>query len=128
MKPDFAEYKPVVKKLLQKTRDGKVSWQTPSFGSIRFGSGDWFESTVGSEQEGLVSFIIAEDRDDSSRSLIMKDQGGNQIFSVSANDLPTSPDEEELSALLDELYEFARRQALKVDEKIELASTLLDRV
>jgi hypothetical protein len=58
----------------------------------------------------------------------MRDQEGNRIFRLAANDLPTSPEEEEVSQMIDEIYDLARRQALKVEQKIELASNLLDRV
>jgi hypothetical protein len=44
------------------------------------------------------------------------------------NDLPTSPEEEEASTMIVELYDLARRQVLKIDQKLVLASTLLDRV
>jgi hypothetical protein len=58
----------------------------------------------------------------------MTDQGGSQIFRIEANDLPTSPEEEETSTMIEELYDLARRQVLKIDQKLVLASTLLDRV
>jgi hypothetical protein len=57
----------------------------------------------------------------------MRDGRGNEIFRVTSNDLPTSPEEEEVSIMLDELYDLARRHALKVEEKLELVSNLLDR-
>jgi hypothetical protein len=58
----------------------------------------------------------------------MWDRGPNQIFQAVSNDLPTSPEGEEILILLEELSDLARRQALKIEQKIELASNLLDRV
>jgi len=130
VKPNPAEYNPIVEKLLQKTRDGRVHWQvsTSSFGEVLYDTSEAFTCKVGSEDDGSVDFIIRANRSNSVRSLTMKDSGGNEILAIGSNDLPTSAEEEEVSVMLDELYELARRQALKVEEKIELASALLDRV
>ncbi len=58
----------------------------------------------------------------------MTDQGGNQILGVTANDLPTSPEEEDTSNMVEEIYNLARGQALKIEQKLVLVSTLLDQV
>lgn len=128
MKPNPTEYKPIIKKLVQKTREGRVQWQTPTFGSIQYEGVDTFLSGLGSEPGETVSFTITANRAESVRSLVMKDSNGSEIFAITSNDLPTSRDEEEVSMLLDELYDVARRQALRVEQKLELASSLLDRV
>jgi hypothetical protein len=129
VKSNPAEYLPIIVKLLEKTRAGKVVWQPPSFGSISYDDHEVFTTRVGSEQEDSVSFTITAYRNNSSlRRLSMNDSAGNEIFLVTTNDLPTSSEEEEMSLMLDELYGLARRQAFKVEQKIDLASALLDRV
>lgn len=120
MKSDPLEYKEIVQKLLSKTRERRVDWEKVFSNS--------FQCTVGSEGGNSFSFVISGSSDSGPLSLRMSDESRNTIFAATANDLPTSPEEEELSMMLEEIYELARRQALKVDEKLELASTLLDRV
>jgi hypothetical protein len=123
MRSDPSDYLPIIKKLLERTKQGRVRWH---------GGLDAFSCTLGSEKKedtleftlstvatSLISYDIL--------FLIMKDTNGNELFRVEANDLPTTPSEEETSSLLHELYDLARRQALRVGEKLELASSLLDR-
>ena len=133
MKSDPAEYKEIIKKLLEKTRQGRVEW------TMDLGSGS-FTCTVGGPSPGSTliqrvnapeefSFTVTTSRpDDSQPVLTMWDRGHNQIFRAVSNDLPTSPEEEEISILLEELFGLARRQALKIEQKIERVSNLLDRV
>lgn len=119
MKSDPSEYKNIIEKLLEKTRQRRVDWEQ-AFSSS-------FKCAVGSGDGGSFSFTISSS-DDEPLSLRMSDESHNTIFRVTSNDLPTSPEEEEISQMIEELYELARRQALKVDQKLELASSLLDRV
>ncbi|HKN70439.1 MAG TPA: hypothetical protein VJX30_05395 [Terriglobales bacterium] len=139
MKADHIEYKDIIKKLLEKTRQGRVEWTTEV-------GRNSFRSTIGApetrnalaaragiarpnEEEKNFSFTVTTSRaDDSCPTLIMWDHSNNEIFRVMSNDLPTSPEEEEVSQMIDEIYELARRQALKIEQKLEWASTLLDRV
>jgi len=131
MKSDPSEYKEIIKKLLEKTRQQRVQWEYPpsQFGEVRYL--DTFRCNLGPQSADSFSFEITStsERDDSLRRfLVMTDQGGNEIFRVATNDLPTSPEEEEVSQMIEEIYDLARRQALKVEQKLVLASTLLDRV
>jgi uncharacterized protein (UPF0548 family) len=107
---------------LEKTRQGRVQWQ---------GGLGVFSCAVGSEKNDLVRFTLSttatRDINYDERFLVMEDANENELFRVASNDLPTSAEEEEISRMVNELYELARRQALRVDEKLELASTLLDR-
>lgn len=137
MKADHIEYKGIIKKLLEKTREGRVEWTA----DVR---PNCFRCTIGPpvmnnalaarvarlhEEEPNFSFtIVASGTEDPCPTLIMWDQGGNEIFRVVSNDLPTSPEEEEVSQMIEEIYDLARRQALKIEQKLEWASTLLDRV
>lgn len=122
MKSNFSEYRPIIQKLLEKTRQGRVQWQ---------GGLGAFSCVVGSENENFVKFTLSttstRDINYDVRFLVMDDAKGNQLFRVESNDLPTSPEEEEISNLIDELYELARHQALRVDERLGNALTMLDR-
>jgi hypothetical protein len=124
MKSDPSEYKDIIKKLLEKTRERKVLWEQTypsSFQCILLaGDVDSFRFTV--------SFSAGSNFEAEAFTLRMSDQAENAIFAASSNDLPTSPEEEEASQMIEEIYELARRQALKVEQKLGLASTLLDRV
>jgi hypothetical protein len=117
MKSNLAEYKDILQKLLEKTRQRKVEWEKAFSSSFRctVASGsDFFEFTVSSDQ--------------GQRFLRMSDQERNTIFVAQSNDLPTSPEEEEVSQMIEEVYDLARRQALKIEFKLEQASALLDQV
>jgi hypothetical protein len=122
MKSNLAEYLPIIRKLLERTKQGRVQWEG-GLGSFR--------CKIGSEGENALRFTLSVrstpninyDR----RFLVMEDQK-DELFRIESNDLPTSVEEDEASIMIDELYELARHQALKVDEKLEQASTLLDRV
>lgn len=124
MKSDLVEYSPIVRKLLERTKQGRVQWQ---------GGLGAFSCTLGSEKkENSLEFTLSTAATSlinyDVRFLVMTDVNGNELFRVEASDLPTSPQEEEMSGLIYELYDLARKQALKVDEKLGLASNLLDRV
>ena len=123
MKSDPSEYRPVIQKLLEKTRQGRVQWQ---------GGLGAFSCTIGSESNNLVKFTLSStatrDINYDVRFLVMDDASGNELFRIESNDLSTSIEEEEISNMISELYELARRHALKIEQKLELASTLLDRV
>jgi hypothetical protein len=132
MKSDPSEYKEIVKKLLEKTRQGRVEWSTDL-------GPDSFTCTLGEPgqnafrsrilpNESEFSFTVRASDMDGQPVLTMLDGSRNEIFRATSNDLPTSPDEEETSALLNDLYELARRKALKIEHKLDLASALLDRV
>ena len=123
MKSDPAEYVPIIRKLLERTKQGRVQWQgglgafSCTLGSEK--KEDTLEFTLSTAATSLINYDV--------RFLVMKDIKGNELFRVEASDLPTSRQEEEISSLIYELYDLARKQALKVDEKLGLASTLLDR-
>jgi hypothetical protein len=81
------------------------------------------------EEEKNFSFtVMASGTDDSRPILIMWDYSGSEIFRAASNDLPTSPEEEEVSQMIEEIYDLSRRQALRVEQKLVWASTLLDQV
>lgn len=124
MRSDPEEYKGIIRKLLEKTRQRKVQWEQ--------GVTDSFKCTLQSSDADAFRFVSSHSEGSSWESekfrLRMSDQHDNVIFAATANDLPTSPEEEEVSQMIEDIYELARRQALKIEQKLDLASTLLDRV
>lgn len=123
MKSDPTEYKAVIKKLLDKSRQRKVDWEQAYPSSFRC------TLTGGPESfYFIISFSGSSNFEAEAFTLRMSDQAENIIFEVGTNDLPTSPAEEEISQMIQEIYELARRQALRVELKLEQASALLDQV
>jgi len=124
MKSDPKEYKDVVNKLLEKTRQHKVDWEQGTYSHS-------FRCTVPGGPESFqftVSYSAGSNFETEAYTLRMYDNSENVIFETSTNDLPTSRAEEEVSKVIEEIYDLARRQALKVEHKLELASALLDQV
>jgi len=125
MRADPAEYKGIIQKLLEKTRQKKVQWEQGEYA-------DSFRCTLQSNDADSFHFVSSHSTGSNWESeefrLRMSDQHENVIFAASANDLPTSAEEEDVSLRIQEIYQLARRQALKIEQKLDLASTLLDRV
>ena len=123
MKSNPAEYKEIISKLLEKTRQRRVQWEG-GLGS--------YSCSVGTTTDNTVKFTLSarstQYTDLDVRFLVMEDHDENELFRVESNDLPTSTVEADISVMIEELYDLARHQALKVDEKIERASILLDSV
>jgi hypothetical protein len=123
LKSDPKEYKEVIEKLLEKTRQRKVEWEQAYSSSFRCtlpGGPESFHFTI--------SYAAGSNFEAEAYTLRMSDQGENIIFEASTNDLPTSRAEEEVSQMIEEIYDLARRQALKIERKLEQASALLDQV
>jgi hypothetical protein len=123
MRSNPAEYSDIIKKLLEKTRQRKVDWEQSRLSS--------FVCTLPGGPEPFhftISYSAGSNFEAEAFTLRMSDQGENIIFEASTNDLPTSPPEEEASKMIEEIYDLARRQALKVEHKLEQASALLDQV
>jgi hypothetical protein len=123
MKSDSGEYKDIIKKLLEKTRQRKVDWE-----QVRLSS---FLCTLPGGPEPFhftISYSAGSTFEAEAFTLRMSDHGENIIFEASTNDLPTSPAEEEASKMIEEIYDLARRQALRIEHKLEQASALLDEV
>jgi hypothetical protein len=113
--PSTLEYLPVIEKLLGKSRQGRLPWETAHYRQFRC---------------TLDQYTFAVSQTDSGYSLNMLDSDQNEIFSINVQDevLFMKPENETLYNELTELYELARRKALKVDEKLAGVSALLDRV
>jgi hypothetical protein len=101
VKSDPGEYKDIIKKLLEKTRQRKVEWEQ-SFSNS-------FQCTLAAADTDSFSFTVSANSETELLTLRMSDQKRNTIFFATSNDLATS-------------------QALQIEQKLVLASTLLDRV
>jgi hypothetical protein len=119
VKSNPSEYITVIQKLLERTQQGRVQWE---------GGLGTFHCRIGTEIKFTLSSAASRDINFDMRFLVMEDVNGNELFRIESNDLPTNADEEQVSSMVLELYDLARKQALKVDEKLQLASALLDRV
>lgn len=114
---DVTEFAPVIEKLLERTREGKVAWEEQTFG---------FGTRVKSYE-----FIISksEDQGDITITVRMLDDRGSEIFEVKLTDDPqTLAKHRQFVAVLKELFELARRKALNVEQKVDEASQLLDQM
>jgi len=114
---DVSDYLTVVDKLLDRTRQGKIAWESYNYG---------FRATVGSYEFRVAKL---EDRGDITISLGMLDDHSNEIFEVRLTDDPATLGKyrQHVSALK-ELHELARRNALRVEEKVGEVSGLLDQL
>jgi hypothetical protein len=112
---DVAEFAPVIEKLLDRTREGKIEWQEQGFG---------FGTHVKSYEFRVFK---TEDDGDITITARMLDDRGSEIFDVRLTDDPqTLAKHRQLVTVLKELFELARRNALNVEQKVEEASHLLD--
>jgi len=112
--PSTLDYAPVVDRLLGKSRQGRLPWETGEYQEFR--------CTVD-------QYTFAIRQRDSGYTLRMHDSDQNEIFSLNAQDEVVFTSESAKAYNdLSELYELARRKALKVDEKLAGVSALLDKV
>ncbi len=111
--PAVLDYEPIIRKLLEKSEEGRLAWEKRNWP---------FVCTI----DGQYTFEVARDGD--TYSLTMKDSMGEDIFSVSREQevVYREPKDKELLGMLRDLYELARRKALNVDEKLATVSALLD--
>jgi hypothetical protein len=130
------EYEPIVKKLLEKSEQGRLNWvkaippegagwmvfKEPGARPIRPPA--LFTCTVEDE------YKFESRRTEDGFELTMKDSEGDEVFSIAAEQavLYDDPKKEELFNMLRDLYELARKKALNVDKKIATATGLLDKI
>jgi len=129
MATNAPDYSSIALKLLEKTKAGKVEWQPTSthFGEIVYEGSEFFRAEL---TEGF-RFEIGRTRStgDTTYSLTMRDEQGTDVFTLSLTDDPdTMFNQRRLYEGLAELYEVARRKALKVDQKVERVSEILERI
>ncbi|MGA3165317.1 MAG: hypothetical protein ABSF14_04280 [Terriglobia bacterium] len=110
------EYEPIVRKLLEKSEEGRLNWEKKRWGG--------FSCTI--EEQYTFNAVKTAD----GYQLTMMDSQGDEMFSIAGEEAVVydDPKKEELFTTLRDLYELARKKALNVDEKIATAAGLLDKV
>jgi hypothetical protein len=112
--PSTLDYAPVIEKLLDKSRQGRLPWESGQYRQFRC---------------TLDQYTFAVSQTDSGYTLSMLDSDQNEIFSLGVQDeVVFTGESARLYQDVGELYELARRKALKVDEKLAGVSALLGRV
>lgn len=130
MATNAPDYGSIAFKLLEKTKAGKVEWEQSTsthFGEILYEGSEFFRAEL---TEGF-RFEVGRTgaRGDKTYSLTMRDEQGTDVFTLSLTDDPdTMFSQRPLYEGLAELYEVARRKALKVDQKVERVSEILERI
>lgn len=112
------EYRELARKLLERTREGKLAWE-------EWGTG--FKVTMPNEYQFYVNRMYSEG--DTTLIFSMQDDNGKELFEVRLTDDPrTLIERNQFLQELKELYELARRKALDVDRKLDEVSGLLDSI
>ena len=109
------QYQPIIEKLLDKTKLGRVPWEDDGVTGFRCDL-DEFGFFVWKFEDGY--------------GLRMVDERQRQLFSVKAEEeiLYGDDNKERLFELLSDIYELARRIALNVPDKLAGAAHILDRI
>ena len=107
--------KPIITKLLEKTKAGRVDWED---------HGNGFQCNL--DGEYLFRVYKVED----SYGIIMLDKYQNEIFRETATEeiYFRNPRDEERLQFFQDLYELARRRAVKANEKIAGVDAVLDKI
>ena len=146
---EITEAVKLAKKLIDRTREGKITWDVDETLVSMAGTTDLSGSTVFTtilegnlkakvsivkqRQNELFAFSLVE-FDPSSRNLLssIKAKSDNEVLSVSVEKDPSfgydTPEEMRLNGLLVDLYALARRSALRIEGSVEKALTYLDRI
>jgi hypothetical protein len=107
-KQDFEEASRLATSLLARTQDGKIEWFVNDQNEFGFTTPKEITFLVSSSSEGL--------------GFKMEDGGGHQLISVFTDPnkefWEMAEGENDLFRVLPDLYDVARRSALKVDEKV----------
>lgn len=111
-KEDEPDPTPLVKRLVEKTREGKVPWEPTA-------QVDSFVATVGGNtfKVAMVAPSWAQSEEDEYPALSMLNEKGQALWTVA-----------EPSASLSALYRAAQRIANKVDERMANAIAALDKL
>ncbi len=126
------DYNSVATKLLEKTKAGKIEWKERTrFGEVVENYDQTVDASFLADLGEGFSFEVSSmtSRGDTSYSLRMSDDQGHRIFTLTLTDDPdTMINQQRLFETLSELYDIARRKALRVDEKIGRVSEILERI
>jgi hypothetical protein len=139
----------LVDKLIDRTRDGKVSWEASGILKMAFTPTDLsgatsFSTTLEGNLRAEVS-LNSRDKEDSLAFTLVEfvpagttlltaitSKPDKEILNVSVDRDPSfgfdTPTERELSKALVDLYSLARRSALKIEGSLQKALTYLDRL
>jgi hypothetical protein len=139
-------------KLIDRTRDGKVSWEASGIGMSVFSPTDVSGATAFSttlqgnlraevslskqNQDELLEFSLVEfvpfEITPATNLLAHVSTPDREILRISVEKDPSfgfdSPSERELSRVLLDLYSLARRSALKIEGSVQKALTYLDKL
>jgi len=139
----------LVDKLIDRTRDGKVSWEASEILQMAFTPTDIsgatsFSTTLEGNLRAEISLNSRNKEDSLAFSLVEFVPGGTtlltsmtskpdkEILSVSVDKDPSfgfdTQAERELSKALVDLYSLARRSALKIEGSVQKALTYLDKL
>jgi len=139
----------LVDKLIDRTRDGKVSWEASEIRQMAFTPTDIsgatsFSTTLEGNLRAEISLNSRNKEDSLAFSLVEFVPGGTtlltsmtskpdkEILSVSVDKDPSfgfdTQAERELSKALVDLYSLARRSALKIEGSVQKALTYLDKL
>jgi len=112
---DPLKTEPVIKKLLEKTRAGRVEWEKGNRG-YRCSLDDEYYFNISRVED---SFLFS-----------MGDKMGDEIFQETAQEeiFYRDPGAQERVELFRDLYELARRKAVGAEGKIDNAMSSLDRI
>jgi hypothetical protein len=109
------QYEPIIDKLLEKTKAGRVPWED-------YGQNE-FRCDVDQYKFHVWKF-------DDGYGLRMEDERQRVLFSVRAEEeiIYLQPEKERAFQLLSDLFELARRKALNVPDKLAGVAQLLDKI
>ncbi len=118
--PKPLDYVPVIEKLLRKSEEGRVDWKK---------DGEEFSCLIGEPPRLMPCYFRIRIVDDTYQLRMVSEQY-DEIFSVSSyKKVFFEKDEEKrLFEMLRDIYEFARRKALKVEDRLQEASNVLDQL
>jgi hypothetical protein len=120
--PSSVDYQPLIQRLLDKSKEGKVAWEWPG------GYGGYPTEFICSQGENDKPYTFTINQHDAAYTLSMTDSDGVEVFRVTGEEqvLWESEDQKRMYELLSELFELARRKALKVEQKVSYASEMLE--
>lgn len=113
-----SEFLPLIDKLIAKSAEGKVPWK-----------GTYEDMVFAAVLETVGTFQVRRDPR-GNINLTMRDEDNKVVLELSAwpVDEETSQENDSMFRKLEELYERARRSALRVDEVVNRASDILDKL
>jgi hypothetical protein len=123
-RPSPTSYEPVIERLLQRSEEGKLSWERAGAGALN----DEFVSTLDFGAGRAYQFHIK--KSDGAYVLRMTDAEQNEIFSLSADEkVVFGPWQKQVRFnQLREIFERARRKVFSVDQKLADVVSLLDAI